>query len=264
MDDRRRTVTRNLRRVLGDGVSDAELTARVEATFGSYARYWIESFRLPGTSAPRLAAGIRAEGLAHLTDPLDAGTGVVVALPHLGGWEWAAFWFTKVLGYRVTAVVEQIEPPPLAAWFTGLRARFGINVVPLGPGAAGACAKALKRNHMVVLLCDRDISGGGIEVEFFGETTTLPGGPAALALRSGVPLVPAAVYHDDDGGHVAVVLEPVPAERRGKLRADVARVTQDLTAQLEGLIRRAPDQWHLMQPNWPSDQELSEQSGSEG
>jgi KDO2-lipid IV(A) lauroyltransferase len=42
-------------------------------------------------------------------------------------------------------------------------------------------------------------------------------------------------------------------ERQGSLREDVARITQVLTTELENLIRQAPEQWHLFQPNWPSD-----------
>ena len=43
------------------------------------------------------------------------------------------------------------------------------------------------------------------------------------------------------------------ATRQGRLRDDVQRVTQDLAHALEDLISRAPEQWHLLQPNWPSD-----------
>ena len=50
-------------------------------------------------------------------------------------------------------------------------------------------------------------------------------------------------------------------ERHGKFREDVARVTQDLAHALEVLIRRAPEQWHLLQPNWPSDRALVEENG---
>jgi KDO2-lipid IV(A) lauroyltransferase len=50
-----------------------------------------------------------------------------------------------------------------------------------------------------------------------------------------------------------VLQPPVPAERQGRLRADVERVTGALARRLEDLIRAAPEQWHLMQPNWPSD-----------
>jgi KDO2-lipid IV(A) lauroyltransferase len=90
-------------------------------------------------------------------------------------------------------------------------------------------------------------------VDFFGERTTLPGGPATLALRTGAPLLPTAVYFDGPDHRRSVVLPPVDTSRQGRLREDVQRVTQDLAHALEDLIRRAPEQWHLLQPNWPSD-----------
>jgi KDO2-lipid IV(A) lauroyltransferase len=114
---------------------------------------------------------------------------------------------------------------------------------------------ALKRNDVVCLLCDRDIQRSGVDVEFFGERTTLPAGPATLGLRSGAPVLPTAVYFTDrTDGHLGVVRPPVPTDRSGDgLRVDVARMTQALATDLEHLIRRAPHQWHLFQPNWPSD-----------
>jgi KDO2-lipid IV(A) lauroyltransferase len=104
----------------------------------------------------------------------------------------------------------------------------------------------------VALLCDRDITGTGVEVDFFGEKTTLPSGPAVLALRTGAQLLPSAVY-DRGRIHHGVVRPPVPVERRGSFRDDVARITQLIAYELEDLIRAAPEQWHMLQPNWPSD-----------
>ena len=118
---------------------------------------------------------------------------MILALPHLGGWEWAGRWLATQ-GFRVTVVVEEIEPPELFEWFVRLRTDLGMNVVPLGPGAAAAIVKALNENQIVCLLSDRDIGGGGVEVEFFGERTTLPAGPATLSLRTGAPIVPVGVY----------------------------------------------------------------------
>jgi len=111
---------------------------------------------------------------------------------------------------------------------------------------------ALRANHMVCLLCDRDIGGGGIEADFFGERTALPAGPVTLALRARSVVLPTAVYFDGKGHH-AVVRPPLPTDRRGTIREDVARITQDLARAHEKLIARAPEQWHLFQPNWPSD-----------
>ena len=247
----RAQVVRNLQRVRPD-LQGAALDEAVRVTFESYARYYVESFRLPGTSPDDLAKGFTTDGYEHLEAALAAGNGAIMALPHLGGWEWAGFWLTRVRDVPVTAVVERLEPPALFEWFIELRRSFGFEVVPLGPEAGPATLRALRANHVLALLCDRDLDGGGIDVEFFGERTTLPAGPATLALRTGARILPTAIYFD---GLIrrGVVRPPLDTTRRAGFREDVARVTQDVAHALEDLIRRAPEQWHLLQPNWPSD-----------
>lgn len=232
----------------------------VKQTFVSYAGYWIESFRLPGIAPASLDAGLSVDGYSHIEEARHAGRPVILALPHLGSWEWAALWLTAVRNLPVSAVVEPVEPPELARWFVGLRQELGMEIITLGASAGAAAAAALAENRILALLCDRDLGGSGVEVEFFGERTTLPGGPATLALRSGAALIPAVVYIGDDGSHRAVVRPPMDTARRGKIREDVARVTQALASELEELIRLAPEQWHLMQPNWPSDPTTQEAS----
>ena len=250
--ERRAQVERNLRRV-DPSLSGPRLRRLVDETFESYARYYEESFRLPGTSAADLDAGFQADGWERLAAALEQGRGAIMAMPHLGGWEWSGFWVTQVQGHHVTAVVEELEPTELFEWFVELRRSFGFDIVALGPEAGTATARALKANHVLALLCDRDLTGTGPEVEFFGERTTLPGGPATLALRTGAPLLPTAVYFDGPDRRRSIVLPPLDTSRQGKLRDDVQRVTQDLAHALEELIREAPEQWHLLQPNWPSD-----------
>ncbi|MEO6629060.1 MAG: phosphatidylinositol mannoside acyltransferase [Aquihabitans sp.] len=251
MSGRREMVERHQLRVRPD-LNEADLEQAVRNTFTNYTQYWLESFRLPGTPPDVLDAGIRAEGFEYLQAAIDAGTGCVLAMPHLGAWEWAAFWITAVHHLPVSAVVEAVEPPELARWFVDLRAEFGIEVMPLDANAGTGAARALAANRVLTLLCDRDVAGGGIEVEFFGERTTLPAGPATLALRSGAPLIPATCYFEGDG-HYGLARPPLDTTRQGKFRQDVARVTQDLAHEFETMIRRAPEQWHLLQPNWPSD-----------
>ena len=245
-------IERNLKRVHGPDFGGLALRRAVQASLEYYARYWVESFRLPGTSPEALDAGMSFDGLHHIENAIDRGIGPIMALPHLGGWEWGGFWLASTYRHRMTVVVEALEPPELFEWFVALRQSFGMNVVPLGHGAGTAVANAIKNVDIVCLLCDRDLTGKGIEVEFFGERTTLPAGPATLALRTGAPLLPAAVYYRGKGHH-ATIREAIPADRRGSLRDDVTRVTQALAHELEALIRAEPEQWHLLQPNWPSD-----------
>ncbi|MBK5224941.1 MAG: phosphatidylinositol mannoside acyltransferase [Acidimicrobiia bacterium] len=251
MHARRSAVEGNLRRV-DPTLSGRRLDRAVDGAFASYARYYAESFRLPGADPAAIDAGFSFSGYGHIVSARERGTGAIIALPHLGGWEWAAFWMAVIEDVPVTAVVEALEPAELFDWFVDFRRSLGMNVVALGPGAGSEVLRSLKAGHVVCLLSDRDIAGGGVEVEFFGERTTLPGGPATLAFRTGAPLLPTAIYFDGDG-HRAQVDPPLEVERRGSLRDDVARVTQDLAVALEHLIRQAPEQWHVMTPNWSSD-----------
>jgi KDO2-lipid IV(A) lauroyltransferase len=220
--------------------------------FVSYARYYVDSFSLPSRSADEIEQGFTVDGYHHVEEALAGEAGPILALPHLGGWEWAAFWLTRIKGERVSAVVEELRPPELFEWFSGLRRELGMDVIPLGAGAGAAVVRAIKQRHVTCLLSDRYLSGGGVPVEFFGERTMLPAGPATLALRTGAPLLPTVVYFRGRGVH-GVVRPPIPAQREGKLRDDVARVTQAMACELEQLIAAAPEQWHLLQPNWPSD-----------
>jgi KDO2-lipid IV(A) lauroyltransferase len=251
--EQREQVRRTLRRVYGPDVPSARLDRSMRQVFVSYARYWALSLRLPSLSPEELEAGHDVVGYEYLEAGLAQGRGVILALPHLGGWEWSAFWLTRIKGVAVTAVVEAIEPPELFEWFTDFRASLGMSIVPVGPDAARRVLAALKRNEVVCLLADRDISGTGIEVELFGEKTRLPAGPAALALRSRAPLLPTAVYFAPGGGVLGVVQPPLETSRLGSLRDDLARITGELARVFEQLIRAAPEQWHLLQPNWPSD-----------
>jgi lauroyl/myristoyl acyltransferase len=252
MTERRHQIERNLRRVCGPGFAGAELRQAVTATFDSYGRYFYELFRLRTYEPQWILDHFHCLGVEHVAAGVADGRGAVLALPHLGNWDFAGAWLA-LQGYTVTVVAEPVEPPELFDWFAGVRRALGMTVVQLGPDAGRVVLQALRNNQIVCLLCDRDIVGDGIEVDFFGEHTTLPAGPATLALRTGAPLLAAAVYFAPQGGHHAVVMPPVPAQREGRLRDDVGRVTQELAYRFEELIRAAPDQWHLLQPNWPSD-----------
>lgn len=252
--ERRLLVERHMRRALGPDASAADVRRAVRRSFASYGRYWVDSFRLPDMSVADIDRGMTTIGLEHIKRAVASGTGPILVLPHLGGWEWAGFWLSLVPHFTVTVVVETVEPEALFDFFVDFRRQLGMHIVPLGPEAAPAVLRAIKEAHVLCLLSDRDIEGNGVEVDFFGERTTLPAGPATLALRTGAPLLPTACYFKESGGVLGFVRPPVPAERQAKrLRDDVGRITQDLAHELEGLIRKAPDQWHLQQPNWPSD-----------
>jgi KDO2-lipid IV(A) lauroyltransferase len=238
--------------VYGASLSGARLNRLVDEVFASYGRYWADSLRLPSCSAEEIRAGMHYDAYERIQAGVDAGRGTILALPHLGGWEWAGTHLA--LDHPISVVVERLEPPDLFDWFVTFREQLGMRVIPIGPQAAAQCVKALSDNHILCLLADRAVGDAAcVDVEFFGETTRIPAGPATLALRTGAVLLPAGVLFEGSGQHLGVVREPILCERSGRLRADVQRVTQRLVEEFEYLIRRAPTQWHMLQPIWADD-----------
>lgn len=249
---------RHLSRVLGRPVTGAEAEQWVRRVSASYTRYWVEVLSLPSVGGDAIDARMQvAEGWEALQSALTSGRGAILALPHLGSWEWGGAWLAR-RGYPMTAVAERLEPEGLFEWFVRQRQALGLHILPLSASAGPVLLRTLRDGGLVGLVADRDLAGSGVTVALFGERTTLPAGPAMLALRTGAALFPAAVYQGPGPSHTGVVLAEVDTARRGgSLRDDVERVTQQVAHGFEELIRRAPDQWYCFQPNWPSDRDRS-------
>ncbi len=249
-----------LRPVLADGLranlarvrpqaNQAELQALAQDSFGSYGRYWAESFRLPTLTPEKIDDGFEVIGYEHLVRARESGLGPIMVIPHLGGWEWAAAWLGRVAETPVSAVVEQLEPEDVFDWFKRLREALNVNIIPLGPDTFGHLLRAVKDNHVVCLLADRDIGGTGTNVEFFGHQASLPVGPALLARRTGSVILPTAVYFRGNK-RVCQIDPPITVDSDLPLRQALRQTTQEVSNALERLIGQAPGQWHVLQPIW--------------
>ena len=249
----RRHLTDNVRRALGGRPNDELVERFVDRGFATYGRYWAEGAKLPAISPKVIRQYFcLSEGEEHLAAAVASGRGVVIALPHVGSWEWGGA-FLSLVGWPMLAVAEALEPPELFQFFKAKRESIGIGVEPLDEKAGTVLLSTLKEGKIVGLLCDRDIQGNGIPARLLGEEVTIPAGPATLALRTGAVLLTAACYAGPGDGHHAVIMPPIDTTRTGKLREDVARVTQAVADDLSSLIRRAPEQWHVLQPRFSSE-----------
>ncbi|HJU50810.1 MAG TPA: phosphatidylinositol mannoside acyltransferase [Acidimicrobiia bacterium] len=240
---RRQMARRHMERVLGP---DADLDRAVGAMFGSYGRYWAETFWVRPERVPEIDSRLSISGLEHLEKAGKAGTGAILVLPHVGNWEPAALSGRRA-GIEIAAVAERLPNRRITQWFVKMRAQYGITIIPHGRTSMRHVEEAIRRGAAVALLCDRDLSRRGVKVTFFGEETTLPAGPATLALKTGAPVVTAATFFEGEGHRVDInelSLDGVD---------DVRGLTQRIATALEAIIRQAPEQWHLFQPNWPSD-----------
>lgn len=250
---RRAMARRHADRVLDNG---ANLDVASAEMMKSYGRYYAEALWARARRVEGMLAETEVHGLEKIIAAHDSGTGMIFALPHMGNWE-AAAPVAVSQGIPVVAVAEVLPNRRITDWFTEVREAFGIEVV-LATGRIEVMRKleqAIADNKAVALLSDRDLRGRGVEVEFFGEQTTLPPGPATLAVRTGAPLFPVGCYFRD-GGYRVVVHDALPTPEEGSRTERVAALTQRLATELEMIISEAPDQWHLVQPNWPSDRQM--------
>jgi KDO2-lipid IV(A) lauroyltransferase len=245
---KREVVRRNMARVV-----ERDVDAFVDEAFRSYARYWAEVFRIPKPGLDEIRRRTTTEGMEGLSKLLDAGQGVLFVSPHTGSLDVAGAWLASH-GWPVVAVAEELEPPELFELFAKLRKSVGIDVHAAGSGkSARALLTGLRNGAAVGLVADRDITGTGVLVEFCGEETYLPIGPAVLALRTGAPVAIGTLYQRPWGRWHGVVLDPIEVEP-GRAEPDrVLELTQRIARGMEELIKREPGQWHLFQPNWPSD-----------
>ena len=250
---KRRMIERHQRRVQGDAI---DATAAARRVMASYGRYWAEVFWV----RPRRREAILAKTLLQRADVLHTaiatGRGVILALPHTGNWETAGLRAAAEQA-RVLAVAENLGNQRITDWFVGLRTTMEIDVVLTGGGGrvTGSLIRRLREGGVIALLSDRDLSGRGVPVTFFGEETTMPSGPVALADRTGAVLLPVGIYFADGrrGGHRFVVHDPLEIPVAPTAEERVAAGTQALAHRLEGIIRERPEQWHVIVPNWPSD-----------
>jgi KDO2-lipid IV(A) lauroyltransferase len=255
--DRMALLERHMSRVVPD--SGGDLTSRARAMFSSYGRYWAEVFWIRPRRKAEFVAAAQVEGLDNILAARDMGRGIVLALPHLGNWE-AAGAKAEDVGIPVLAVAESLPNPLITDWFIDVRNHMGIDVVLTGRGhrVTPALVERLEAGGTVALLADRDLSGRGIEVEFFGERTTIPAGPVTLADRTGAVLLPVGCYFSPGPGHRFVVHPPLELPQQGTTEERVAAGAQRLAGVLEDIISEAPEQWHMFQPNWPSDREAGQ------
>jgi phosphatidylinositol dimannoside acyltransferase len=244
-----RVLEGNLRRVLGPAATGKELRAASRAAMRSYARYWLEIFRLPVMPIERLVDQMVETGERDtLLNHLASGRGVVVPLPHMGNWDQAGAWIIARGAGSFSTVMERLEPESVYERFVAFRQNIGMEVLPAsgGPSPFGVLAQRLRAGKLVALPCDRDVTGGGIEVDFFGEKALMMGGPAALAVQTGAALMPTVLWYEDDGWGVRIH-EEIPVPETGDRWQKAAAMTQQIARVFEQGIREHPADWHMLQ-----------------
>jgi len=233
------------------------LRALSRAVMRSYARYYLETFRLQTFPDERVQAGmhVNQENVDLTLEHLKNGRGVIYALPHMGDFEQAGRWVILAGAGSIVAPAERLSPESVFQKFLSFREGLGMEIVPTngGPHPFGVMAQRLRAGKLVAIVADRDLSDTGVEVNFFGEKALLPAGPAALAVQTGAALMPVSCWFVGEAEWAAHVYDEIPVPGSGTRKEKIAAMTQALATVFEQAIREHPEDWHMLQKLFVND-----------
>jgi KDO2-lipid IV(A) lauroyltransferase len=225
--------------------------------YRSYARYWLETFRLVRETREFFLERFQVFGEDRLDEVLARGRGAVVVVSHLGNWDAGGAW-VGASGRRLVTVAEVLRPRRMFEFFADHRAALGMTIFPAEAGVTRKLIASVESGAIVAIVGDRDLAGKGPEVKLFGEKATLPAGPAFVAMRSRVPLMVAGIYgvKRSDGrrgweAHIGEIIELPDADTPDA----IALLTEKIARQLEYFIAKKPEEWHVFQPFWSADKQ---------
>jgi len=237
----------NYRRVRPELSSD-DLEALVKRGMASYLRYWCDTFRFPSWSPDQTMRTVIVEGESFLRDPLLAGRGVIVSLPHAGNWDHAGAYFCAS-GAPLVTVAEHLKPERLFRKFLSYRQSIGMEVLDADARSLATLAQRLRNNRLIALVADRDLSSSGVEITFLGAPSKMPIGPALLSIQTKAPLITAFVKYEVDG--IRIIFEgeiPIPGE--GDQSEKIRSMTQSCADRFGRHITAHTEDWHMLQRIW--------------
>jgi lauroyl/myristoyl acyltransferase len=254
-----RQMRRNYARVVPQA-GPAELDELVRGGLRSYARYWKETFRLQGMDHKAIYRHVDETfvGRPLMDAAFDRGKGIVLALPHTANFDVSGIWLVGHSG-PFTTVNERLKPESVYQRFVSYRESLGFEILPSEGGAYRVLMERLRANKVVCLVADRDLSKRGIPVNFFGEQTRMPAGPARLAAATGAQLMIVDNQFTDDGWRLRIHT-PIPVHGR----EDVNAATQRMADVFAADIAANPVDWHMMQKLWLADLDEDRQKALQG
>jgi KDO2-lipid IV(A) lauroyltransferase len=255
VDRRHRAVARvNLRERFrnadGSPLPKSEVRRIARDSFRHLVTCAVEILHLPREAQRRgLGQIVTLSGREHFDSAIAAGKGLIVATAHMGNWEVVGA-MCRELGVPSTTVYRPLDNPLLDRWIRRTRASVGQSMVPK-EGALRPLLKTLRGGGMVVLLVDQDARSHGVFAPFFGAPASTIPTPAELALRTGATILTGASVRTGPGFRYDLHFDPpVDVKDTGDHQADLVRITTEINARIERVVRRAPEQWLWSHRRW--------------
>jgi KDO2-lipid IV(A) lauroyltransferase len=238
----------NLQRIMGPQSPEAEIKRCARLTFNHILYNYFDLFRLPRLDQEAVKQLVTVEGWENIEAALAEGRGVVMTSAHLGNIE-IVLYAMLLRGLNITIPVERITPPELFDYISALRSSKGLKLIPVDRPLLDLI-RTLKSGGVAGLAGDRDITGAGQVVQFFGYPAHLPDGHVRLALRTDAPLVIGFSYRKPDHTYRAYFLPPFHLPAAGTEEERVTAGVNFIIAEMENAIRRTPEQWTVTVSIW--------------
>jgi KDO2-lipid IV(A) lauroyltransferase len=178
-----------------------------------------------------------------------SGNGAVFVSGHFANWELlpAVMQFEGLEG---GSVYRHANNPYVEQWLVDHRKKVTEAVqIPKGNPGARVIVRLMKENKFVAMLTDQKMNDG-LPACFFSLRAMTPSAPAGLAVRYGIPIVPAWIERLEGVNFRVVVYDPIVARPDADPLDEVQRITQELNDFLEARIRERPEQWLWLHDRW--------------
>jgi KDO2-lipid IV(A) lauroyltransferase len=245
----RRTALSNLSLALSAHMSEADIRQLCRSSFRVFSKDVVEFLSSSHVTREELRRRVELRGEEFLRSALKGGKGVILLSAHFGNWEWMAARISAD-GIPVSFVRRLDSDPATEALIDSAQRHNNIKIIPKHD--VRAALRSLRDNEVLLMLADQNAGSAGIRVPFFGcPASTFPG-VAALAIRTGTPVIPGFAVRKPDDNHVVTfypALQQLPGkDNQEKIRANTVLYTKVI----EDQIRRHPDHWIWFLRRWRS------------
>jgi lauroyl/myristoyl acyltransferase len=248
----RRGVLANQAHVLPADTPRGQRRRLARSVFRHSALAILDFFRMPGINRENLDRFVsEVTGWEHVEAAMAAGAGGIFVTLHMGSWELAGA-YEGLRGVPLTAIALPHADPRVDQIFQDIRHAGGTESVPV-EGGLGRLQQAMAEGRFTAILADRDVSGRGMKLPFFGEETRVPAGHAVLALRTGAWILPVCAYRRPDGQLAMEFRPPIVPDRKQDTKESLTLRCLQI---LEEFIRARPEQWAVFYDLWAPEKEV--------
>ena len=228
--------------------TDAECRAIARKTFIHFGQLLVVLIKVSTLSAEQVRQRVEFDGEERVQQALAAGKGVILSSGHFGFWELQGIAHPLVLP-PMHVLARPLDNPALHRWLEETRTKTGNSVI-YRRGAVRRVLRALEHNECVAIMIDQHIQNAdAVTVDFFNRPAATTNAMAALALRTGAPVIPVFALPMPGGRFRLLYDHPVqpPAPESPD---PVREFTQRCTDVLEMYVRRYPELWLWMHRRW--------------